>query len=507
MNTQTSAARLPKRLSHRVFRTGSRFEQARFGLLAGLGLAALLLISAPAQAATAPDLGSTEPYAIVSGTFSNTTAGTTIDGDVCYTTPPATAPFISGATVVPCPDVTGTDQNAARADLISQDCMSLGAAVELNATSIGAGSPGVFPPGCYSSTGAMNITAGTTVTLSGAGVYIFRPGGAITAGANSNVVVEGGTCEYDVFWAPEGATTIGANANFFGNIFRGVADGLSITFGDSSSLIGRALAFGSTVTTDNTTIVAPDDCPAEPGDAEGGRTTFLVNKIFDDNNPAEVEVTLSCNTGLPLEQTTTISEGDPVDFVIVDFEDGTLDCEVTEVVPDGYTASYNNGTGLSPDSCVFEDIDGATSPSHICVITNSLNEVEVEVTKVWIDENPQFNPSNIADAEWECSNVAFGNDAGLLDFFGNPDTDSFFVFPDWDGGTNCAVTEVNVPDGGVEIDDSDCDSIIVTPGSGGSCTIFNTRLFEGIPTLSQYGLAVLALLMLGVGLVGFRRFA
>ncbi len=35
----------------------------------------------------------------------------------------------------------------------------------------------------------------------------------------------------------------------------------------------------------------------------------------------------------------------------------------------------------------------------------------------------------------------------------------------------------------------------------------NTRIYEGIPTLSQYGLALMALLMLGVGLVGFRRFA
>jgi hypothetical protein len=35
----------------------------------------------------------------------------------------------------------------------------------------------------------------------------------------------------------------------------------------------------------------------------------------------------------------------------------------------------------------------------------------------------------------------------------------------------------------------------------------NTVFFEGIPTLSQYGLALMALLMLGVGMVGFRRFA
>jgi hypothetical protein len=224
---------------------------------------------------------------------------------------------------------------------------------------------------------------------------------------------------------------------------------------------------------------------------------FLVTKNFDDDNPSEVEVTLSCNTGLPLEQTTTISEGDPVNFVVGDFEQGSLNCEVSEVVPLGYEAEYNNGTG-----CVWEGLSGG---QNICQITNSLDAVEIEVTKVWIDENPQFNAQDIADATWECSDVAFGDDSGLLEFFGNPAVDSFFVFPSWDGGTDCEITEISVSDSGVEIDDSECDSVVVFPGSGGSCTIYNTRLYEGIPTLNQYGLAVLALLMLGVGLIGFRR--
>ncbi|MEE4216113.1 MAG: IPTL-CTERM sorting domain-containing protein [Xanthomonadales bacterium] len=39
-----------------------------------------------------------------------------------------------------------------------------------------------------------------------------------------------------------------------------------------------------------------------------------------------------------------------------------------------------------------------------------------------------------------------------------------------------------------------------------SCTIYATAFFEGIPTLSLYGMVVMALLMLGVGFVGFLRF-
>jgi len=228
---------------------------------------------------------------------------------------------------------------------------------------------------------------------------------------------------------------------------------------------------------------------------------FRVSKDFNDGNTAEVEVTLSCNTGLPLEQTTTIAEGDPVNFVIGDFEQGTLDCDVTEVVPEGYSASYNDGS-ISDVNCSWEDLQGG---QYTCDITNSLDEVEIEVTKVWIDENPQFNAQNVADATWSCTNVASGQNNGLLQFFGNPGEDSFFVFPDWEFGSTCSIVEVGLNESGVEVDDSECDGLVVFPGEGASCTIFNTRLFEGIPTLSQYGLGVLALLMLGVGFVAFRR--
>jgi hypothetical protein len=247
---------------------------------------------------------------------------------------------------------------------------------------------------------------------------------------------------------------------------------------------------------------------------EEGTARFLVSKDFDDDNPAEVDVTLSCNTGLPLEQTTTISEGDPVNFVVVDFEAGAMDCEVTEAVPAGYDAEYFNANDgiFDAASCEFTDILGG---QFFCTITNSLLPVEVDVSKVWIDENPQFEGQNIAEATWSCTNPAFGciGTAGLngilcsgrLNFFGNPGEDSFEVFPSWDGTTVCTIDEVEVLDGNVEIDDSECAAVAVAPGEGGSCTIYNTRLYAGIPTLSQYGLALMALLMLGMGFVAFRR--
>jgi hypothetical protein len=241
-------------------------EQARSPRRPGaacLSAIALLAASVPALAQVAPNLGTTAPFGVVSSTFtnSNTAPQTIINGNVCFTTGPVTPPLsIVGATSTPCLPAVGLDQGAALANLNGQPCTSLGAgAITLDSIVIGANPPGTIPPGCYSSGGAMNITATTNVTLNGAGVYIFRPGGALNTGANSRVILAGGACASDVFWAPVGATTIGANAalsptpTFVGNIL----DAAGITIGQFANLTGRALAFGGTVTTDANTITVP----------------------------------------------------------------------------------------------------------------------------------------------------------------------------------------------------------------------------------------------------------
>jgi hypothetical protein len=231
--------------------------------LRALSMLALASMIPPALAATAPNLGTTATYGVASGTYtnSNTSPQTIINGDVCFTTPPSTPPLsINGVTRTPCPPQVGQDQNAAVADANGQACTFLGAgAITLDTIVIGANPPGTIPPGCYTSGGAMNITATTNVTLSGAGIYIFRPGGALNTGANSQVLLANGACASDVYWVPVGATTLGANAalsatpTFAGNIL----DAAGITIGHFAHLSGRALAFGGTVTTDANTITVP----------------------------------------------------------------------------------------------------------------------------------------------------------------------------------------------------------------------------------------------------------
>jgi hypothetical protein len=248
------------------------------------------------------------------------------------------------------------------------------------------------------------------------------------------------------------------------------------------------------------------------------RATFNVAKFFSDDNPTPVEVTISCTTGLPLEQTKLISQGGPVEFVVVDFDGGEMDCDITEAVPPGYSENYESNGGVDSDNqvaaCRYEDV--SFGGNFICVISNTLEQVRVDVRKLWYDDHPEFNRPMFARARWNCESGNYfvdepeffgceGDVCGSLQFYGADSTDSFYVYPHWNGSTYCWVDE-HVFESGVVSDAGDCSSLIVSPGAGNACTITNTRFYEGIPTLSQYGLATLALLMLGVGLIGFRRF-
>ena len=250
-----------------------------------------------------------------------------------------------------------------------------------------------------------------------------------------------------------------------------------------------------------------------PTPEDGPRARFQVAKNFTDDNPSEVEVSISCNTGLPLDQSKHISAGDGVVFVVTDYDDGELDCEITEPVPGGYNVTYDAIPGdTSSVSCAFEDLPwGAFT---ICNITNDPAPVTVTVDKVWMFHNESGGNQDQIDDTYDinltCNAVIQGgypsgnNYVRHINYNHGDQTFNFTVYPTY-GGNTCWADE-DVYDSAVESDNSGCQGMAIDIGEGNSCTITNTVFFEGIPTLSQYGLAILALLMLGVGFVGFRRF-
>ena len=260
----------------------------------------------------------------------------------------------------------------------------------------------------------------------------------------------------------------------------------------------------------------------------GGSARFEVTKSFTDGADGDVMVSLTCNTGLPLQQQFEISPGNPVVFVVGSFNSGEMDCVVTEGDSGGYFTSYSaSGDSQNADDiadepgCHFFAVAGGDN--NTCNITNSPSPVDVTIIKEWLmygAERDEVDESYTLTLY--CDSMIIGGDpvfdidlqeaqSGLVSsdwfkvFFG-VGSDEFVaqVVPN-NPYSNCYVLESG-NDSSVVVENG-CTDIQVSVGNGDTCTITNTVFFEGIPTLSQYGLALMALLMLGVGLLGFRRFA
>jgi len=249
---------------------------------------------------------------------------------------------------------------------------------------------------------------------------------------------------------------------------------------------------------------------------------FNVTKEFTDGNPGSIEVTILCDTGIPLEQKADITELDGVTFVVAAIPDiDLIECVITEDVGAGYNAIFS-ANDLEPgigggDACTFNGSGGFDNIDPIlntCEIINSMAPVAVAISKTWVDDRTDSDQgadimvrsdAELVDGEW-CDDVS--DDYCLLLEFDGDDSDVVWVVPHYGLlGSLVSITE-QLDDSSSSIDSHNgCGGHVrVYAATGSSCAITNTVFFEGIPTLNQYGLAILAVLMLGVGFVGFRRF-
>lgn len=137
--------------------------------------------------------------------------------------------------------------------------------------------------------------------------------------------------------------------------------------------------------------------------------------------------------------------------------------------------------------------------------------VELTVHKEWLFTKEELSFVGSAEIELECENVLngdgepHGNDMTWHWQIEGNDSRTAIIYPDDKGNTICHAAErvqssdVETTNGcafGIPIDVGDPDK---------SCTIINTVFLEGIPTLSDYGLLLFALLMLATGMVAVRR--
>ena len=188
-----------------------------------------------ASTAHAQTIGAAQSFAILGG--SSVTAagtGTLVNGDVGVSPGTSVTGFPGSATTVP-PYSVHVNDGAAIAAQTSTTALYNSLAAMSAGTPIGDELGGdVYGPGTYS-VGAANIAANTTLTLSGAGVYIFKVASSLVANVGSRVTLAGvDPCQ--VYWQVTSAATLNG-VNFAGNVVAQSA----ITIGSSAILAGRAL--------------------------------------------------------------------------------------------------------------------------------------------------------------------------------------------------------------------------------------------------------------------------
>lgn len=218
-----------------------------------LGFATLSLCVAQA-AAQPPELGSAESFAVLAGSTVTNSGATAIVGDVGAAPGQAITGFPPGTTAD-----GGTlhegDAVAAQARIDALAAYDDAAGRECPNTLVGdLGAQSPLSPGVYCVDGPAQLTG--TLTLTGAGPWIFQIAGTLTTASGASVVVAGSTqtCNgSEVFWQVGGnAATLGAGTTFVGNLV-GRTD---VTLESGVTLDGRALALDGSVTMDIATVSA-----------------------------------------------------------------------------------------------------------------------------------------------------------------------------------------------------------------------------------------------------------
>jgi len=329
------------------------------GALACLALVLGLFGPIAVQAATTPSLGSAASYAVLAGTYTNSSGATTVTGDIGFTTPPATTPlgihtnYGSGA---PYPAAHSTDAPAALSILnLELPCTFNFPGGPIDVSTDGPnGATGVYTAGIYCNTGAMNIGVGG-ITLNGPGTFIFRATGALTSTTGSTVTLGAGVSACDVFWTATAATSLANLTHFEGTI---IDNANAITVGANTTMTGRAISLGAgTVSTGSTVTITAPTCAAVSlgGSSRGPSTITIVKTVINGNGGTKTvaDFPLFVN-GIPVVSGATNVFPAPAGVY-----------RVTETADPNYARSFSGdcdatgGIALNPGN------------TNICVLTNT----------------------------------------------------------------------------------------------------------------------------------------
>lgn len=189
-------------------------------------------------------LGTACGFAVLAGTTIANTGSTLINGNLG---------LHSGSSITGGPVVTGTTQvNTplainAKTDLVSAYNQASAVPMTTDMSGINLGGQ-TLTPGVYFFSSSAAITG--TLTLNGAGTYIFQIGTALVTDGGIDVVLTGGATADQVFWQIGSSATLGTNT-----VFKGIVMALTSISVNGGTVNGALMARNGAVTfTAGTTI-------------------------------------------------------------------------------------------------------------------------------------------------------------------------------------------------------------------------------------------------------------
>jgi Ice-binding-like/IPTL-CTERM motif len=250
MNDQTASTTQSQHLVPRVAEADSRFSRNFPGLLAGLGFAALACVVSPAWAQNV-SLGTAANFGVLAGSAVTNTGPTVVTGNVGVWPGTAISGFPPGSIVSGFQHSADTVAQQAQADLTTayNDAAGRPSCTAIAGGLLGAGGATTLGPGVYCM-GAGSLTG--TLTLNGAGVYIFQMASSLTTASGSSIALTNGASACGVWWQVTSSATIGTTSAMAGNILALT----SITLNTNATLDGRALARNALVSLASNTVTA-----------------------------------------------------------------------------------------------------------------------------------------------------------------------------------------------------------------------------------------------------------
>jgi len=230
---------------------------------------------------------------------------------------------------------------------------------------------------------------------------------------------------------------------------------------------------------------------------------FTVDARLGEGAPDGLQVRLDCRPasdgGPSAVQTRRLPRDGTAVFEVSVPPAGDVTCAISVDAPPGLEVRYRGDGGSSADigdsGCLFTGVQAGHE--NFCQIQASSPATSVTVFKKWIGAT-RDEPDVRIDLVCGGAPVGEGRDVNA----GRPGAWELDITdPE---GVTCDVFETGREE--FIADPDDCRGLLVQPGSEEECTMVNTKVVKMIEMLNRYGLVIMILVFMAVGMVAARRF-